>query len=100
MHIVLIMFYCWTYFDQESLLWLRQSQGKAITQFKIAGLLNQAYLSITVLSNAINSFKKIDIHVFNPHVFEESDLDIVVKEILPTLSCNHSFMFESNTDNL
>ncbi|XP_056648647.1 uncharacterized protein LOC130453078 [Diorhabda sublineata] len=60
-----------TYFDQEIQLWLRQNPGKAVTQFKIAGLLNQAYLKSAVPSNAINSFKKTGIHSFNPHVFED-----------------------------
>lgn len=60
-----------TYFDQEIQLWLRQNPGKAVTQFKIAGLLNQAYLKSAVPSNAINSFKKTGIHPFNPHVFED-----------------------------
>ncbi|XP_057671328.1 uncharacterized protein LOC130903084 [Diorhabda carinulata] len=60
-----------TYFDQEIQLRLRQNPGKAVTQFKIAGLLNQAYLKSAVPSNAINSFKKTGIHPFNPHVFED-----------------------------
>ncbi|XP_030764839.1 uncharacterized protein LOC115889065 [Sitophilus oryzae] len=63
-----------TYFDQEIQLWLRQNPGKAVTQFKIAGLLNQAHLKSAVPSNAINSFKKTGIHPFNPHVFEDWQL--------------------------
>nr|CAI5849332.1 unnamed protein product [Callosobruchus analis] len=59
-----------TYFDQEIQLWLRQNPGKAATQFKIASLLNEAYLKSAVPANAINSFKKTGIHPFNPHVFE------------------------------
>nr|CAI5868172.1 unnamed protein product [Callosobruchus analis] len=59
-----------TYFDQEIQLWLGHNPGKAVTQFKIASLLNEAYLKSAVPANAINSFKKTGIHPFNPHVFE------------------------------
>ncbi|XP_030757523.1 uncharacterized protein LOC115883318 [Sitophilus oryzae] len=63
-----------TYLDQKIQLWLHQNPGKAVTQLKIAGLLNQAYLKGAVPLNAINSFKKTGIHPFNSHVFEDWQL--------------------------
>lgn len=61
------------YYSQASEKWLRSNVGRAVTQYQVAELLNEAYGRAATIETAINGFKAAGIWPVNRHVFKESD---------------------------
>ena len=62
-----------TYYDQAAATWLRNHQGRAITELEIGGLFGIAYGKAATTSNAESGFRKSGIFPFDRNLFTEED---------------------------
>ena len=46
-----------TFYDQGLTKWLRANAGKAVTQFDVAAIFNEAYAKAATISNAATGFR-------------------------------------------
>nr|XP_022903609.1 uncharacterized protein LOC111415939 [Onthophagus taurus] len=60
-------------------MWIRANAGSRITDYDIAGLVNQAFTKVVPVDIAISGFKCTGIHKFYRHIF--SDLDYLPADV-------------------
>lgn len=80
------------YYIQAVETWLRSNSGKAVSQYEVTELFNQAYQRAATVGNAVSGFKATGIWPVNRNVFEDHDF-------LPseTLAVNNGYKyFQSN----
>jgi len=62
-----------TYYDQAAATWLRNHQGRAITELEIGDLFGTAYGKAATISNAESGFRKSGIFPFDRNLFTDED---------------------------
>lgn len=66
-------------YNQRCDMWMRANAGSRITDYDIAGLVNEAFTKVARLDIAVSGFKCTGIHPFDRHLF--SDLDYLASNM-------------------
>jgi len=62
----------WQY-DDEIRIWMREHDGRRVTEYDVAGIFSKAYAKAATVKNAISGFEKCGIHPFRKDMFSDED---------------------------
>jgi len=62
----------WQY-DDEIRIWMREHDGRRVTEYDVAGIFAKAYAKAATVKNAISGFEKCGIHPFRKDMFSDED---------------------------
>ena len=60
-------------YSEECALWMRKNPGLSISDYDVAGLVNEAYKKVCRIKIATNGFACTGIHPFNPKIFMDAE---------------------------
>lgn len=84
--------------------WMTQHPGRAITQYQVAALFNEAYKQVATVGNAASGFSVTGIYPFNDGIFQEHDfLPATVTDnvnIIPPVQADENEPKNDQTDNI
>lgn len=61
------------HYDEEVRTWMREHDGRRVTEFDVAGIFAKAYAKAATVKNAMSGYEKCGIHPFRNDIFTEED---------------------------